>query len=123
MKKYKKQKFLIQGQALSVNKFYQQRHWSIRKKLVDEWHELVFYAVKQYKIKKVVNYPIKVEAVFYLKRSIDIDNCTLKTIIDGLRYAYILEEDSIKYINEINKKTFLDKENPRMEITLIEYVN
>jgi len=71
----------------------------------------------------VVNYPIKVEAVFYLKRSIDIDNCTLKTIIDGLRYAYILEEDSIKYINEINKKTFLDKENPRMEITLIEYVN
>lgn len=51
----------------------------------------------------------------------DIDNITFATkfIQDSLVRTGILEDDSRKYINQVNHTVFTDKENPRIEVEIL----
>jgi Holliday junction resolvase RusA-like endonuclease len=92
---------------ISANLFYSGVHWSKRKKVADYWHELVYLSCLEQKIKPVKSYPITINYACLVKnKRRDIDNimATIKLINDGLKYAGIIKDDSISYVNEINIK-------------------
>lgn len=83
---------------------------------------IVIYYIRHFKIKKVDKHPIKIKIDWYEKnRRRDIDNITFATkfILDGIVKTEILQDDSQKYINEIEHHVYIDKSNPRIEVSLI----
>lgn len=56
-------------------------------------------------------------AVFYPSRLADLDN-SLKVVLDCLQSAKAIKND--RYCQRINATRHIDKENPRVEFTLIE---
>jgi Holliday junction resolvase RusA-like endonuclease len=68
--------------------------------------------------KPIKDYPILLHATFYCKdnRRRDLDNM-LSTVLDALRHAGILEDDSWQFIPKIVVAGLLDKENPRVELS------
>lgn len=85
-----------------MNSFYSSMFWAKRKKLADLFHEEIYWQVKEQKIPKVKEYPVKISYKFFLSgRLPDVDNVAVKLVNDGLRYAGVLENDSPKFIKEI----------------------
>ena len=71
---------------------------------------------------KIKEFPVKLKITWYEKnKRRDIDNITFATkfIQDALVKAEVLPDDSQKYINAVEHKVFVDKENPRVEIEII----
>ncbi len=103
----------IQRKTISRNKF-QNMHWASKKKIKNEYEDEVKLQCEENKIGN-----IKVPAVFMYyfyfkdKRKHDADNyCYVcKMINDGLRYAGVLEEDTIDFIPEIRIKGIRGKED------------
>jgi len=86
-------------EKVSLNNFYASRHWSLRQKIVDMYHEAVFFSVKQQKIRPVKQYPVFITYAFTLKgRLLDASNCPVKLIEDGLVTSGILIDDSPRYV-------------------------
>ena len=86
-------------EKVSLNVFYSQRHWAIRKKIADSFHEAVFYSVKEQRAKPVKNYPVFINYTFYMTgRLLDATNTPTKLVEDGLVKAGILQNDSPKYV-------------------------
>ena len=78
------------------------------------------------KLSKVYKYPAKLKIVFYEPdRRRDVDNVSFasKFILDGLVKAQILQNDSQKYVSEIQSTVGVDKKNPRIEVEIIERSN
>lgn len=79
--------------------------------------------IRAYKLERVYKYPITLKITWYEhdKRR-DIDNITFATkfIQDALVKCEILKNDSQKYINKIIHDVRVDKDNPRIEVELIE---
>jgi len=74
-------------------------------------------------LKKVENYPVELEIKWYEKdRRRDIDNITfaVKFIQDALVKKGILEDDSRKYVAGLSHTVLTDKENPRIEVNILE---
>ena len=67
----------------------------------------------------ITDYPAVLYATFYCKdnRRRDLDNM-LSTVLDALRHAGILEDDSWQYLPRIVATADLDKENPRVELII-----
>lgn len=89
----------------SWNTLYSSKHWTVRKKMADEIHQLVFYSVKQ-QIKNIKPFEKKVKIIFEIhykdNRRHDPDNAAIKLILDGLVLAGLLKDDSTKEIKEIS---------------------
>lgn len=103
----------IKNKIVSLNKLYNM-HWGKRRKLTDEWHELVYWLCREAKLEPVENYPIKLEFdVIFKNKKCDGDNAggSIKMIIDGLRHADIIEEDTIMHINEKQERYYAGKED------------
>lgn len=82
----------------------------------------ILQAVNFGEVYEVKNYPIKLNINWYeMDNRRDIDNITFATkfIQDSLVRTGILEDDSRKYINQVNHSVFTDKENPRIEIEIL----
>ena len=82
----------------------------------------ILQAVNFGEVYEVKNYPIKLNINWYEPNNKrDIDNITFATkfIQDSLVRTGILEDDSRKYINQVNHSVFTDKENPRIEVEII----
>ena len=69
---------------------------------------------------KIEKYPIEIEFRWHIKSSIsDLDNKSVKSILDELQKQEIIENDNIKYINKITHYAIKDKEE-YVEVTLID---
>lgn len=56
-----------------------------------------------YKIPKITKYPVKITFKWHIKSVIsDLDNKSCKSILDAMQNLGKLENDNIKYINEIH---------------------
>lgn len=103
--------------------------FTIKKKL-DNWNNIIghnranrFYAnkkkqdemdaIKEFLPKeKVKNYPIKMIFRWHIKSKVsDLDNKSTKSILDCMQKEGIIENDNIKYINEIHHIAIPDKED------------
>ena len=82
----------------------------------------ILQAVNFGEVYEVKKYPIKLNINWYEPNSMrDVDYVTFSTkfIQDSLVSTGILEDDSRKYINQVNHSVFTDKENPRIEIEIL----
>lgn len=82
----------------------------------------ILQAVNFGEVYEAKNYPIKLNINWYeMDNRRDIDNITFATkfIQDSLVRTGILEDDSRKYINQVNHSVFTDKENPRIEVEIL----
>jgi Holliday junction resolvase RusA-like endonuclease len=87
----------------SANKFYSGMNIHARRRLARDWHNKVMVAVSRQKIRRITSYPICVECECRFgkgARMLDADNLfpTVKLIMDGLRHANVLIEDSPRYV-------------------------
>jgi len=72
------------------------------------------------KIPKIEKYPVKMVFKWHIKRSnSDLDNKSVKSILDCLQNIGKLENDDIKHINEITHIAIKDKED-YVELEIIE---
>lgn len=60
-------------------------------------------------IKKIPKYPIKLKCSWHVvNMNSDLDNKSLKSVLDQMQLSGILENDNCKHITEINHKVFKD---------------
>lgn len=81
----------------------------------------ILQAVNFGEIYEIKKYPVQLNITWYEPNDRkDIDNITFATkfIQDSLVRTGILEDDSRKYINQVNHTVFTDKENPRIEVEI-----
>jgi len=63
-------------------------------------------------MKKIEKYPIKINCTWHIKNTnSDLDNKSLKSVLDCMQELGILENDNIKHIQEINYKAIKDKKD------------
>ena len=63
-------------------------------------------------IKPIKNYPIKLDCTWHVSNlNSDLDNKSLKVVLDTMQSMGILENDNIKHINEINHKAIKDEKD------------
>lgn len=67
---------------------------------------------------KIEKYPIKINCIWHITNSnSDLDNKSIKSVLDCMQHFGILENDNIKHINEINYKAIKDdKEYLELEV-------
>ena len=59
---------------------------------------------------KIVKYPIKIVCIWHTKNfGSDLDNKSIKAVLDEMQVLGILENDNISHISEITYKAFKDK--------------
>lgn len=60
-------------------------------------------------IKKITKYPIKLNCIWHIvNMNSDLDNKSLKSVLDQMQLSGILENDNCKHITEINHKVVKD---------------
>ena len=118
-------KFTIKGRFPSLNE-YTSANRSNRyagSKMKKDCHKQVIEAIKQNKLQKVKSYPIALKITWFEKdRRRDIDNVTygVKFINDSLVEAKIIQDDSQQYVKSIINHIEVDRQNPRIEVEIIE---
>lgn len=119
------QTFIIDGRLDDLNKYTKACRTNpyVGAKMKKDNERIVMYYIQQAKLKPITNYPVKLKIDWYEpNRKKDIDNITFSTkfILDSLVKMNIIEDDSQKYINEIEHYIHVDKNQPRIEVSLIE---
>jgi hypothetical protein len=90
--------------APSANAFYAGMHPMKRRKLADQWHNLVGWCLEDQKVASyTLGYPVRIVCRCYFAagdRRVDADNLfpTAKLIVDSLVRARVLENDSPRYV-------------------------
>lgn len=109
--------FTLLTTPVSQNQF-NNWHWSTKREFKEAIQNEVFFTVKRQKLKT----PIRIEFKYYISgsRRRDLDNLfpAVKCVIDGLRYAKAIEEDSIEDIPKITLEAVRVKEKPRIEVNI-----
>lgn len=119
-----KQTFIIYGRLGSLNEYILECRKSpyCGNNFKHKQQEMVIKYIKESNLERVVDYPLKVVFSFYEKNhKRDIDNVSSwahKSILDSLVVGGVLENDGWKQIASIQDNFYVDKENPRIEITL-----
>lgn len=118
-------KFTIKGRFPSLNE-YTSANRSNRyagSKMKKDCHKQVIEAIKEHKLPKVKSYPIALKITWFEKdRRRDIDNVTygVKFINDSLVEVKIIQDDSQQYVKSIINHIEVDRQNPRIEVEIIE---
>ena len=86
------------------------------------WHWLIKAALqKAEKPKKPLSQAVvKITYYFKNKKRRDLDNYSGKFLLDPLVAEGIIVDDSFCYVKKLELEAFVDKENPRTEIEVIE---
>jgi Holliday junction resolvase RusA-like endonuclease len=118
-------KFTIEGRLDGLNEYTKVNRSNryLANSVKHKNQKLVRIAIKQAKLEKVINYPIMLKITWYEQnKRRDIDNITFATkfIQDELVNSGIIENDSQKYINKLEHDVKIDKDNPRIEVEIIE---
>lgn len=95
---------------------------------LDNWNEIInlnrrnkYMAAKRKKIEmsfiryfftgkpRITNYPVKILCIWHVKNiASDLDNKSLKAVLDAMQEQGILENDNIAHINEITYRAVKD---------------
>ena len=118
-------KFVINGRLDGLNEYINAcRYNKYRANTMKRENEfMVFLAIKQAKLGKVKNYPVVLQVVFYepnYRRDLDNVSFATKFILDALVKSGVLEDDGQKYVSGLEYEFKKSKENPRIEVELIE---
>ncbi len=63
-------------------------------------------------VKPIKRYPIRLDCVWHVSNmGSDLDNKSLKSVLDQMQQSGILENDNCKHIQEINHKVIKDKKD------------
>lgn len=63
-------------------------------------------------VPKIEKYPIRLNCTWHVKNiGSDLDNKSLKAVLDAMQEVGILENDNIRHINEINHKAIKDEKD------------
>lgn len=103
---------------MSLNKIWGGVHWGVRSKFRNDWHYSVDLLIDEFKIKKI-NVPVRIEYRFNFKtRYLDNSNCVImcKAFEDWLVEAWILEDDTNKYIRSIYIESVLLDQKERKKL-------
>jgi len=92
----------------SRNQLYSIGHWTKRKKLADEVHEMI----AAYTPNKIINglVDIGIEAHYKHKRRRDSDNVEAKLVIDALK-GRVLVDDNTRYIRSVTTTAIIGTED------------
>lgn len=122
-------KFCIKGRLPSLNDYvlanrsYRYAGASMKKRVEKQIQESIEKAVNSGQLKRVTKYPVGLKITWYepTKRR-DIDNIVfaVKFIQDALVSTGVLENDSQRYISELNHTVLIDPKNPRVEVEILE---
>lgn len=80
-----------------MNKLYAGKHWAVRKKEADYWHQLTHINMKKQLPKRIFKKPVMITIEYNSRLDIDNHGYLSKMIIDGMK-GYLIEEDSRKYV-------------------------
>jgi hypothetical protein len=85
----------------SANAYYAGKHYAVRRKDANYWHELTVLSLLQSKVEQKL-FEKRVDVVFYWNDRLDIDNHTAmgKMILDALKGRLIVD-DSKKYVKSV----------------------
>lgn len=102
--------YLSNEQAPLLNKLYSGVHWSKRSELAHIWHLMIIAAIREdYPGVSAPFFttPVIVTVGVYAKRPPDPDGCgfVAKLIIDGLRHAGVLADDTYKEVAEVRLRS------------------
>jgi len=119
----KNNKLVIPGQLPTMNTIINKSktHWSNYKRMKDNYDAIVQYYAEQQRIKFFESTVLNI--TYYRKdKRTDPDNIAAakKFIIDGLVSAGVLEDDGWAVVKGFNETWEVDRENPRVEIELLE---
>ena len=121
------QRLIVHGQLPGRNEWIKadRRHWAAGGKLKKQATELVAWEAAIQHIKPVEKCHITIQC-FEPDMKRDSDNVVsgaIKPILDGLKLARIIKDDSRKYVNISTLPVELDRENPRIEVLIKEKCN
>jgi len=117
------QKLIITGELPDLNRIIEvsKKHWAKYHAFKKKYTGLVkLYAIRA-NLRPVEEYPVSISIDWYSKdRRKDPDNIAFgkKFICDGLVAAGILRDDSFKCISGFQDRFLVDRQNPRVELTL-----
>jgi len=122
-------KIVLNGERpISWNKMYSGMHWTKRKEEADRVHQLVWLAVKgenwfpgwKDTVESGCAGRVDIHITAYFKnRPQDPDNIASKLYIDGL-VGHVIEDDTREFVRKVTVQSEIDKENPRVEIEVVE---
>ncbi len=103
---------------MSLNKIWWGVHWWVRSKFRNDWHYAAELSIDEFNLKKI-KVPIHIEYRFFFKtRYLDNSNCVImcKAFEDWLVEAWILEDDTNKYIRSIYIESVLIDQKERKKL-------
>jgi hypothetical protein len=114
---------IIKGELTDLNTYInaQRTNRFVGAKIKKDETERVAWECKRQKLKKITCEIPEVFIDWYVKDAKkDADNITFakKFILDGLVTSGVLPSDGRKFINAFSDIIYVDKKNPRIEITL-----
>lgn len=118
-------KLILKGRMAGMNEVVEANrvHWAKGAKLKNDETLIVALTAKaQLRGVKIIK-PVLVDISWFEQNSKrDIDNIAsgVKFILDGLVQAGVLKNDSQKYVVGLVNKFYVDKDNPRVEVKLVE---
>lgn len=85
---------------------YRGKHWAEQQRIMEEWHDEVMVALNQ--SDRVpedlpLDPPVCLEAYFYFKSALDIENPILDGVIDGMVNQGVIQDDNPKHLKRIVK--------------------
>lgn len=118
-------KFTIHGRLPSLNEYIKECRGN--KYSANEFKEQVengiIFTIRRMKLKPPTKYPVKLKITWYEEnKKRDVDNVVfaVKFIQDALVKAGIIPNDNQKYIDALEHEVTIDRENPRIEVEIIE---
>lgn len=102
---------------ISTNEIYSGKHWRTRQKHKDNYLQAYVCTLKALRIN--FHDKIDIKICFKMKRLIDSDNCSymVKLIIDCLREANVIIDDTAKYVGWVSMKA--EKGDDVIELELL----
>lgn len=106
----------------SWNILYSGKHWSVRKKMADEAHGLVYFALLEFFPDKIIpldTVKLDFEIHYKGKRRHDPDNVNIKILIDGFVKYGIIEDDNCDIVKEIRIRVLNNQKKDKVIIKII----
>ena len=122
-------KFTIYGRLPSLNDYVLANRSnryagaSMKKRNEQMIDKAILKAIDGGFLRMVNKYPITLKIAWYEpNKRRDVDNITfaVKFIQDALVKADVIEDDSQNFINVVQHEVYIDRENPRIEVEILE---
>lgn len=122
-------KFTIYGRLPSLNDYVLANRSnryagaSMKKRNEQMIDKAILKAIDGGFLHRVNKYPITLKIAWYEpNKRRDVDNITfsVKFIQDALVKADVIEDDSQNFINVVQHEVYIDRENPRIEVEILE---